>query len=734
MKYEVVLIDGWFTYPYIHLWCKSMDGDNHFFKTKFVPTLLVRTLSMKGHHQLLNWIQRGVYKFQKAVTKRQVWRNYESTFQELLILKPKESQKILAEADALFYDLRFYSCDLPAVYLYFLQHFLYPFSRVEIQTKDGWIKSIQPLSPAVPTVPEPMPPMRKISLRTQHGKFIPLGKRNPLVLGIYRENNTPQEMIVEGNPSKVLNYLARTLIAEDPDIIFTYHGDEFIVPEILRWQEETKILLPLDRPPYTYRRKPNIRKSSFFSYGRVIYKPTAFPFYGRLHIDRGVSFFYSESHLEGILEMAMFSRLPIQKLARSSPGSAMSAMEDEVALSRNYAIPREKGKASKIRSLADVLKTDQGGITYRPPVGIFTNVWEYDFRSLYPSIMVQHNISGETTNCKCCQDGKGEKVPFTPYYTCTQRRGIVSETLKALLDRRTSLKNMLSTNLPDQLLKSLSLRDTAIKWCLVTAFGYTGYKNAKYGQREAHESITAWGRESLLTAKEIAESMGYEFLHALTDSLWVRESQGSIIPEDFVDRVKDKTGLQLIPEAYYSWVLFPDSQTVPGVAPANRYLARSEEGNIKVRGFLSRRKDTPIFIKLFQKEIFTHLSKIETVSEIRKQQILFRSILKRHRDRLIQKKFEPEELVFSRIISRPLEEYSDSVNSASKIVLEKLSNEGQNPIGGEKISYIVSNRKARRPKDRYMNFPSSEKLIFDIPYYIDLLEYSYREILGWISP
>ena len=63
----------------------------------------------------------------------------------------------------------------------------------------------------------------------------------------------------------------------------------------------------------------------------------------------------------------------------------------------------------------------------------------------------------------------------------------------------------------------------ALKWMLVTCFGYLGYRNARFGRIEAHESVTAFGREKLLQAKEICEEEGFELLHAITDSLWIRK-------------------------------------------------------------------------------------------------------------------------------------------------------------------------------------------------------------------
>jgi DNA polymerase elongation subunit (family B) len=45
-----------------------------------------------------------------------------------------------------------------------------------------------------------------------------------------------------------------------------------------------------------------------------------------------------------------------------------------------------------------------------------------------------------------------------------------------------------------------------------------------FGRIEAHEAVTAFGRETLLQAKEIAEDRGFRMLHALTDSLWIAKA------------------------------------------------------------------------------------------------------------------------------------------------------------------------------------------------------------------
>ena len=69
-------------------------------------------------------------------------------------------------------------------------------------------------------------------------------------------------------------------------------------------------------------------------------------------------------------------------------------------------------------------------------------------------------------------------------------------------------------------------RRDVLKWLLVCCFGYTGYKNARFGKIEAHEAINAMAREKLLVAKEAAEQHGFRVLHALVDSIYVQKDRG----------------------------------------------------------------------------------------------------------------------------------------------------------------------------------------------------------------
>src|ERR1700675_1155295 len=132
--------------------------------------------------------------------------------------------------------------------------------------------------------------------------------------------------------------------------------------------------------------------------------------------------------------------------------------------------------------------------------------------------MARFNISAATVHCPCSPDRPC--IPELGYRIWEKRRGITSRVVERLIAKRGELKKLQKMSPPDAALRFKLQRDS-MKWLLVCCFGYTGYKNARFGKIEAHEAINAVARETLLVAKEIAENDGFQLIHALVDSLYV---------------------------------------------------------------------------------------------------------------------------------------------------------------------------------------------------------------------
>ncbi len=382
-------------------------------------------------------------------------------------------------------------------------------------------------------------------------------------------------------PARALMIGLRAILQRhDPDLLVTAWGDTWLLPELLRLAEETGLSLPLNRDPS---RPPEHRKErSYFSYGQVIHQGRQVHLFGRWHIDRYNAMLFHDYGMEGIFELARVTALPVQTVARVSPGSGISAMQMLTALRQGILVPWHKQQAERPKTALDLLRADQGGLVYQPVIGLHQHVAEIDFISMYPSIMVKFNVSPETVGS--AEHIAAMAVELGDPYESDEPQGLVPATLEPLLQKRIALKNLLAT-LPrwDPQRKIYAAQSSAHKWLLVTCFGYLGYKNARFGRIEAHEAVTAYGREALLRAKEAAEDLGCRVLHLYVDGMWVSKP-GAAKKEDFqplLDEIAARTSLHVAIDGIYNWLAFLPSRQDPRVPVANRYFGAFQDGSLK---------------------------------------------------------------------------------------------------------------------------------------------------------
>jgi DNA polymerase-2 len=231
-------------------------------------------------------------------------------------------------------------------------------------------------------------------------------------------------------------------------------------------------------------------------------------------------------------------------------------------------------------------------------------------------------------------------------------------------------------------------RRDSLKWLLVCCFGYTGYKNARFGRIEAHEAINAVAREKLLVAKEAAEQCGYQVLHALVDSLYVQKPGATQQDyERLEEHIQSLTGLPLGLEAVYRYVIFLPSKQDAEVPVPNRFFCVVEPGQVKVRGLECRRHDTPPLIARMQNEVLAVLSEAGDFESYCAKLQEAREILERYSAQLADGNVNPEELLISKRLTRSPESYQK--NSLTAIAARQLDRAGVQLRPGEKIEYII---------------------------------------------
>jgi DNA polymerase elongation subunit (family B) len=606
-----------------------------------------------------------------------------------------------------------YDVDLVPPQLYHLAHGVYPFAPVV-----GAGVDLEATEPAE-TIDYATPPIRLAPLEVRlvgerRGRIPPPDGR----IGSVRVGAT----VLEGPEEDVLRALVGELARSDPDLLLTEGGDSFDLPWLYRRAaacglSAAEFVLGRERAGFS----PTRPARSFESYGRVLHRSAAFPLPGRFHIDRENSFLYDDAEVAGLVDAARLSRLSLQTVVRQSPGTCFTAMEMAHALKLGAHIPWKKNRPEDFRRADHLVRADRGGAMFLPPVGVHDRIDEFDFASLYPHIMVRKNLSAETLECRCCPRSP-LRAPGLGYRSCTRRVGLIPRTLAPLLARRLAYKAALARRgISRTEAEGLKRRVRMLKWILVTAFGYQGYRNARFGRIECHEAINAYARELLADLVPAAEAEGYSVVHGIVDSLWLRPTDPDrpTDPEGFARRMSERFDLPLGYEGRYRWIVFLPAVT-HGLGVPNRYYGLYENGEYKLRGIGGRRHDTTVFVRRFESEVLALFRGARDAAGVRA--LLPRALARADRfaERLRTGAWPVDELLITHRIGQAPEAFVTFTDSVA--ALRQLSDAGATRDAGEKIRFVILDRSSRSFRHRVRAaelLEGNER--YDVDAYLELL-------------
>jgi DNA polymerase-2 len=597
-----------------------------------------------------------------------------------------------------FPHFAFFNSDIPPAQLYLYHTQLFPLAFGEYRIGENGRLLEWTLHDRIEAFEYRIPPLAIMSLRNAND-FLPAGQagvppKYQRTLQLELSYDGSAYSLEQETPLDLLEAFNWHLHRFDPDIIVTEYGDATIMPKLqsLAQRYRVPLLLNRDRSVGFFTSK----ESSFFQYGKVIHKDGAFQLAGRWHVDVDNSFTVVESDLDGLFEMARLTRLPPQHQARAAIGTGLSSLQLAWAYHNGFLVPSKKREPEEFKTAATLMLADRGGLIFQPPVGYHEDVAELDFVSMYPTIMVRHNVSPETINCRCCERTRNA-VPELGYRICDKREGIVPATLRPVIEKRAYYKKMKKELKAkgDPRWVSYDRRQNALKWMLVTCFGYLGYKNARFGRIEAHESVNAFSRDAILTAKEIAEARGFRLLHAIIDCMWLKKPGATERDyEDLCCEVAARTDIDISLEGIYNWILFPASKTDPLMPTANRYVGWYKHGELKVRGIEVRRRDTPKFVKKMQEAMLDVLKDAQNVREVEALVPDMLAAAEPFLTLLRSGKANPMELVIRKNISQEAEEYTN--NSVNANVAKALKDVGISLAAGERIEFILVDSTGKR--------------------------------------
>ena len=630
------------------LWIKMDDGEIRHIMIPWFFTIYVKGESHRLR-ELAGALSRPEYqrpfgpislKLEKHRTSHESERKV-----EVLAVKLQKLSKIvkiaeIIDANGSWKNFEIFSVDPKISQRFLLDLKTHPFGRVRICGK-----RIIPLDTRN-KVDWEFPPLRIVEIRVNcydtNGKRkfdAPISSIKILDRGIINsEKQISYNLISEAYTcsAHMLNDFQKKMKEIDPDIVITYDGDSVDIPALIRLAQKSEMNLDISRNGSDS--SPRTKERVDWSYGRLMRKEAYHPLEGRLHIDMKRSFIGKEGGIEGIMELARTSGLPAADLSRLSPGSAISAMQIRQSMEDGVLIPWKKNRPEDLKNADELILADRGGLYLDPIVGVHEGAIELDFASLFPSIIATRNISPETMNCSCCnpkignfemKDGrlpldvlaasyeiqkrvKNDEhrkliAPELGLHVCTRKHGFLGRVVAPIIERRNSLKARRRKKGD-----SWDRRQNVLKWILVTCFGYTGYRNARFGRIECHEAICAWSREILLTTIEEANKEGWDCIHAIVDAIWIKDREDRSQEEKrksyqrLIERIEALIGIPLELEYEYDWIAFIPNRTT-GVGALTKYYAKIGD-EWKVRGIELRQHSTCYWIRKLQENMLEDLA------------------------------------------------------------------------------------------------------------------------------
>ncbi|KAI5281509.1 DNA polymerase, partial [Ascosphaera aggregata] len=305
--------------------------------------------------------------------------------------------------------------------------------------------------------------------------------------------------------------------------------------------------------------------------------------------------------IQEIISLTSVSRSPISDVTRYITGSMASTLVASFAFFDKHLLDWSPENV--------VLDKYRGGLVLEPLKGVHRKVMVFDVQSMYPTVMIDLNISPETVIVKQENRQRNTEVTwvtnpdesdvswifedeviklnmdgFTTMVPTPQRKiGLVAKVLRSLIEKRKEVGKKTPAGLACKILAN-------------SMYGALGAKTGLLQCRYGAAMVTAGGRFVLHRAKMIAKSLGYDVVYGDTDSVFLTKdtNEGELEPELFLQSLY--TNLESTPFQSIRLDLEETFKAILFLKP-KMYYGVSTRGSEKVRGIATARKDRPPIVR-----------------------------------------------------------------------------------------------------------------------------------------
>ena len=417
----------------------------------------------------------------------------------------------------------------------------------------------------------------------------------------------------------------------------------------------------------------------------------------------------------GLDEKSKFAALPIGVVAAWGPARTIDSRQCYEAMKREILIPSTRaGTGKNILTAKEISYTDRGALILSPQVGLHENVGELDFESLFPSILVKHNISYETT---------------TATEIDRSNRGFLVDITERFIQKRLTFKHAkekLSENDPQRM--EYGQRERLLKKLLVSLYGYSGSDLNRFGNIFTYREINRIGRETIIGAMNIAMKEGFRLIYLDTDSIFVEHqnaTQGDF--KKLAEKITQTLGFEISVANHYRYLVLLTQEADPEIEAARRFYGKLINGTVYYRGIELRRHDYPIFLKHFQEQLLNILLSADKAEDLQKRQ--FPKAIEftvQTLDELRSGNVPLNELIISKVLRIPVERYRSLFPHVTAAV--QLRQKHRPVKTGDIIDYVYVDTTQINPINRVS--PAKFAETYDVEKYAEMLLDVAESILG----
>ncbi len=403
-------------------------------------------------------------------------------------------------------------------------------------------------------------------------------------------------------------------------------------------------------------------------------------------------------------EMSKVIRQPLYETSRMGSGQRVEYLLIDKAYNAGIIVPNRPSD-DEYSDRDD--RPYEGAFVVDPQKGIHDNIILFDFRSLYPSIIISHNIDPSALDCGCCAQ-KAERAP-NGHHFCIEKKGFIPGVLGGLIEKRVALKKMLKAETDPERRSLLDVEQQAMKLLANSMYGYYGFQRARWYCRECAEAIAGLGRVYIQKTIKSAKEHGFEVIYGDTDSVYLTRPEIADIEEiveiskKFQKDINNELpeAMELEYEGFYPRGVFITKK---------RYALIDVEGKLTVKGLETRRRDWCDAAKKTQQMVLDALLKDRDPDKAAQ-------IVKDTVQRIKSGNVPLSELTINTQMTRNLGGY---VTEGPHIAaVRRAMKEGMEFKQGDIITYIVTKLPGDSVGDKAVVIDSVKEGDYDPDYYIN---------------